>query len=271
MDIFKQNRGSILLLAMMVMAGIVTVSLGTATLVISEIQQSLKLDQAVVAYYAAESGVERSLFQARKKTFNPEALSALSKILANNAEYQLVASSTENVLYATLTEDESYQLDLYEPNSFSQLDNPIKSIGLSWDGAASWLEINWSCWNTTGNLGNPRSSYLPRPAGTVYINLYESPSCILYRVRLIARQAAANNIQIRAYNELDPAAICGNPPTACQASIPSRVRIKGIGQYPAGSDKASRQAILVTMPQKSPIYGLYDYVIFSDEEIKKEN
>ena len=71
MNLFKNNQGSILLLAMLVMAGVVTVSLGTTTLIIAEIQQSVKLDQSVVAYYAAESGVERSLFQARKKQFEP--------------------------------------------------------------------------------------------------------------------------------------------------------------------------------------------------------
>ena len=271
MNLFKNNQGSILLLAMLVMAGVVTVSLGTTTLIIAEIQQSVKLDQSVVAYYAAESGVERSLFQARKKQFEPEVLSGLEKTLDNEANYQIVASSTEEVLYATLAEDESYQFDLYEPNSFNQLTNPIQAIGLSWDGLSSWLEVNWSCWDTNGNLGNPRSSYNARPAGTIYLNLYESPACILYRVRLIARQAAANNIQIRAYSEVDPVARCGNPPNSCQSPIPARVRIKGVGQYPGDSDQASRQAILVSLPQRSPIYGLYDYVLFSDEEIKKEN
>ena len=271
MKILKQQSGTVLLLAMLVMASVVTVSVGTTTLIISEIQQSVKLDQSIIAYYAAESGVERSLFEARQKEFDPVALNVLTKTLDNNSDFQLVASSTEDVLYTTLIEDDSYQFDLYDPNSFDQLENPIKAIGLSWDGEASWLDVNWTCWNTTGNLGEPKSATYARQVGTVYINLYESPSCILYRVRLIARHADANNIQIKAYSELDPVATCGNPPTSCQSAIPARVRVKGVGRFPAGSDQASRQAILVTMPQKSPLYGLYDYVLFSEDDIKKEN
>lgn len=265
------NKGAVLLLALLVMAGVLTVSLGTANLIISEVKQSLQLDRAIVAFYAADSGVERALYQARKRGFDAETFNQITSELDNNASYQLIAADTEDVLYATLLEDESYQVDLYEPRSLALLDNPIKSIGLSWSSPASWLEISWACWGQAGILGETKSAYHSQGESPVYLNLYDASNCSLYRVRLIARNGAASNIQIRAYSELDPLASCGNPPTSCQVPLPARVQIKSIGQYPASSDKSSRQAILVTMPERSPVFGLYDYVMYSEEEIKKEN
>ncbi len=271
MKINLNKKGTVLLLALLVMAGVVTVSLGTANLIISEVKQSLQLDQAIIAFYAADSGVERGLYQSRKQNFDVTLFNQITSTFDNNASYQLIAADTEDVLYTTLLEDESYQVDLYDPHSLTLLENPIKSIGLSWSGTTSWLEIAWACWGQIGNLGETKSAYYSQGESPVYLNLYSASNCSLYRVRIIARHGAANNIQVRAYSELDPLASCGNPPTSCQVPLPARVQIKGLGQYPANSDQASRQAILVTMPERSPLYGLYDYVVYSEEEIKKEN
>lgn len=262
-------RGSALLLAMLVMAAILTVSTATSTLVLNEIQQSLFLDHSIVAFYGAESGLERGLFEARKKDFDEVALNNLTADLPNQASYRLLAEGSEDIIYASLSPDDSFQLDLYDPNSLSALINPIRSIRLSWEGAGSWLEVKWTPWTTAGILDNPQGVYLSQVSSPVIIPLYNS-SAYLYRMRLIARKAAVANLEITAYNLIDPVAAC-QPLTTCQVPIPGRVAIKAIGEYPAGSANASRQALSATMPIKSPLSGLYDYVLYSEAEIKKEN
>jgi len=262
-------EGSALLLAMLVMASILTVSVATSTLVINEVQQSMLLDKSIVAFYGAESGVERGLFQVRHKNFNPADLSNATKTLSNNASYQLAASNTEEAIYGSLIADESYQLDLYNPDSFEALANPIKAVRLAWDGAGSWLEIKWTPWTTAGVLDDPKMVYLSQASSPAIVQLYDS-SAYLYRMRLIARAAGIANLAITAYNNVDPVANCV-PLASCQVPIPGRVSIKGIGVYPANSINAANQAILVTMPIKSPLSGLYDYVLYSEEDVKKEN
>lgn len=265
----KPQTGSALLLAMLVLSAVLVASSATSNLVLTEARQSFLLDRAVVAFYGAESGVERALYQARRKEYGAADLNNLSGSLPNNAEYLLIAENSEDALYPAISENESFQLDLYDPGSFNELANPIKAVKLEWAGeAGSWLEVNWTAWSTSGNLDNPQSRYLS--VGSHIIQLYDA-TAYLYRMRLIARKADVNNLQITAYSNIDPDANCLPPDPPCQVPIPGRLAIKGIGEYPSNSSQASQQALLITMPVKSPLSGLYDYVLYSEEEIKKEN
>ncbi|MFA6304448.1 MAG: hypothetical protein WCV73_01270 [Patescibacteria group bacterium] len=266
---FTQS-GSALLLAMLIMSSVVTASVATSRLVLNEVLQSVQLDKAVVAFYAAESGIERGLYQARKQDFDAAVFGQISSTLPNESSYQLVAKDNENVLYASLLADESYQVDLFDPGSLNGLTNSIKSLGISWEGVGSWLEIKWTPWTTSGTLDTPKSVYISQVSSPYYLQLYNS-TAYLYRVRIIARNAAATNIAITAYSNVDPVANCQAPNPACQVVLPARIVLKSLGEYPVGSLSASRQAILATMPQKSPLSGLYDYVLYSEAEIKKEN
>jgi len=270
---FGVQTGNTLLLAMLIMSGIIAVSTATSRLILNEFLQSVQLDKATVAFYAAEAGVEKSLFEIRKKDFNPADISA-SRLLSNQASYELVTKETENVLYTSLDQDETYQLDLFDSDSLQALSTPIRSLRVSWEGAGSYLEVSWRAWKTDGSIGQSGSlytggAYVSQASSPYYFQLYDS-NVYLYRVRIIARGAQANNIAITAYSNLNPSANC-QPLTSCQVAIPGRISIKAIGEYPDGSPAASRQAILTTMPQSSPLAGLYDYVLFSEEEIKKEN
>lgn len=244
---------------MLIMASIVTASAATSRLVINEVLQSVQLDRSVVAFYAAEAGVERGLYQARHNGFDATAFNQLTDDLPNNSSYQLAAADTENALYASLNQDDSYQVDLFDASGLSALANPIKSLRISWTGPGSWLEIKWTAWTTGGVIDNPQSVYISQVSSPYAVQLNDS-TVYLYRVRVIARDAPASNIQITAYDNL-----------GVQVAIPGRISIKGLGKYPVGSAQASAQAILVTMPQQSPVAGLYDYVLYSEEDIKKEN
>ena len=268
-SVINNLRGVTLLLGMLIMASILTVSLATSQLVINEIQQSAQLDKAIVAFYAAESGIERGLYQARQEDFDPTVFNQLSQTLANSAAYQLIASDTEEALYANLNEDESYQVDLYNPNSLDALTNPVKSLRIQWQGVGSWLEISWSDWTSAGTIENHQSVYISQVSSPYFLSLYDA-NVHLYRVRLIARQAPVTNLQINAYDNVNPPANCA-PISVCQTVIPARVSLKSVGEYPEGNARASRQAIQVTMPEKSPVAGLYDYVLYSEAPVQKEN
>ncbi|MBU1037034.1 pilus assembly PilX N-terminal domain-containing protein [Patescibacteria group bacterium] len=314
---YKKESGAILILALLIMSVVITVSLGASLLVISETKQSRQLDQSVMAYYAAESGVERALYQVRKQDFDREEFNQMNEQLSNNSSYRLVAKDTENVVYATIAMNESYQLDLYNPHSLDQLEDSIKSLAISWDHEA-WLEINWICWSTSGELGETQSLYYSPAESMAIVPLYQT-GCSLYRVRMIPRKFDnpsfdSTNIEITAYSLLDPT-ICedgpgsggggipgggggipgggGDPPggaglpiipghggvpgggedppfaVICRSSLPARIQIKGLGKFPANTDEASRQAILVSMPRRSPAARFFDYVIFSESDVEK--
>jgi hypothetical protein len=49
-----------------------------------------------------------------------------------------------------------------------------------------------------------------------------------------------------------------------QVAIPARIVLNSTGKY-----STVRQAIRVTMPRRSPMSGLYDYVLFSECSLVK--
>lgn len=61
------NSGMILVLTMMMIAVFLSIALGFSVLIISDINKARAIDNSVVAYYAADSGLEESLYLFRKQ------------------------------------------------------------------------------------------------------------------------------------------------------------------------------------------------------------
>ena len=62
----KNNQGSILLLALLIMSGSVVTGLVVGTIVLNEVRQSRNIDDAITSYYVAESGIEQGVYLYRK-------------------------------------------------------------------------------------------------------------------------------------------------------------------------------------------------------------
>lgn len=65
-NISKNNKGSAIFLVVLLLAGVLTVSLGAASLIVSGIAQGRTQTYSTKAYFAAEAGVERVLWEVRK-------------------------------------------------------------------------------------------------------------------------------------------------------------------------------------------------------------
>ncbi|MBU1131356.1 hypothetical protein KJ840_04440 [Patescibacteria group bacterium] len=274
---FKTSTtGGVLLLSLMVMTGIITISFATGTLIMSEIQQSSQLDRAMVAYYAAESAVEKGLYQVRQRDIHPSSFNLTEVLLDNNAEYKIIAQDTEPVIYKTLAQDEILELDLYTPHSLTPFETPIKSLIVNWSAeAGSWLEVRWVPWTIAGELTPGTDQGIKISLDNLiedlgYVINLGSGDTYLYNVRMTARYAPITYLEIVAYDTIDPQndERC-DPLGLCAVGIAGRVKIKGLGAFPADSSQPSKQAILVTMPEVAPLSGLYDYVLFSEAPIVK--
>lgn len=68
--LIKNNKGSALLITMMVLAGALTAALGAANLVTPGIVMGRTQTQSTKAFFAAEAGAERALWKLRKDGFN---------------------------------------------------------------------------------------------------------------------------------------------------------------------------------------------------------
>jgi len=65
-NLISQQGAISILLAVLLLAELSVIGLGMATLTIEQIRMSGQVGQSVVAYYAAESGAERCLYDVRK-------------------------------------------------------------------------------------------------------------------------------------------------------------------------------------------------------------
>ena len=69
-NIIKNKRGTALFLALMILSGALIASLGAASLIVSSVKQAQTQVYSTNAYYAAEAGAERVLWEIRKNGAN---------------------------------------------------------------------------------------------------------------------------------------------------------------------------------------------------------
>ena len=63
---FQKQDGVILVLSLMIMTMLLSIAFGFGVFILSDLHQAREIDNSVVAYYAADSGIERTLFLFRK-------------------------------------------------------------------------------------------------------------------------------------------------------------------------------------------------------------
>ncbi len=116
-NLFKDNRGTVLLMTMLILISMLTVVLGAANLVMSGIKMSGAQERSTMAYFAAEAGAERILWEIRQNDFDvngcnigdyvdfgPPAICDSSKHnypLSNNALYSVVYSLDSPVTFTS--------------------------------------------------------------------------------------------------------------------------------------------------------------------------
>lgn len=62
----KIKRGSSLLLTLLILTAILTIGFGISSLLLVELKMSRNIPESLRAYYGAETGIERALYEARK-------------------------------------------------------------------------------------------------------------------------------------------------------------------------------------------------------------
>ncbi|MBU4331509.1 hypothetical protein KKD19_03565 [Patescibacteria group bacterium] len=260
---FEQKPGTILLLSLLILTGILLTSGIIATIVLQHLQMSRNIDNSILAFYAAEAGIEQGLYTLRKigGTINDV---KKTETLGNGASYDTDNAETalsENVIKIGIPKNQTFQINLYNPDN-SLLDSGIRSIVLYEVGGSGfeWAEVSWVTWDSTGDWGAHQAkthifshSQLTSGSG-VPVNL--SGIAYAYRVRIKALYDDLEDLEIRAYSGADGG--------GSQVPIPGRVVIKSVGEY-----GTSKQALKVSYSSEAPIYGLYDYVIFSEESLIK--
>lgn len=90
-----QEKGVAILLSILILAAILTIALGVSNLMIGEIKMSREAPKSLMAYYAAEAGIERVLYDHRKGVGASD-IDECSVELGNGSSYGIDFKETGN-------------------------------------------------------------------------------------------------------------------------------------------------------------------------------
>lgn len=259
-DNFQKQRGNVLIYALLTMAAILSTSIVVSNLIQNSIKETSFVSSAAAAYYAAESGLEKALFDIRKQDVLPKNGDCG---VSSDCELTVDDESTAE-LDLELKKDQTIQFDLFDFENNS-LSSKSESMGLAWTGADSWLEVTLTSWDI-GSVIDWQKSVVPFTKEDLNVQkyLYSQGSAINnalsanknYRVRVKALYGDANDLKIKLFNTDN---LLGQ-----QLTFPNFLKIKAIG-----GDRNSTQTVTVEMPRFTPLAGLFDYVIFSEDKLVK--
>jgi Tfp pilus assembly protein PilX len=249
----QDERGTILLFALMIMSSVIVTVSGMTAVILSALQQARAVDNAIVAYYAAESGVEDAVYTLRRDGTMPSTQTT-AQPLTNTATWTRAVTPSEPVVYAgTLPQDSFVEIAMYDPDQPTNATN-IASVEVSWSDSCSGctiVEASMVDWDSGAAIvWNPYPAVYKFTGGSATLSAAAGK---LYRLRLMARKAEIENVQVRAFDSSHAA-----------LNVPGRVRIESTGSF-----GQVQQRLTVTMPRQVPLSGLYDFVVFSECSLVK--
>jgi len=280
------QSGVVLLLALL----IVSVVLGSAgvlsNLVIRSIQQTRLIDQSMQAFYGAESGAERALYQVRRREAIPDCavLTSGSVCQANGAcslDPDVACITTTNGTLALgtgwnanatnemstevlLKRGGSFQLDLFNPYQASAaninqvvLDNDVPNLSLyaEFTNVTNILNVGLSnCQNQPPVF----KGFIQTPAAIGSLDGKSILAQCSYSFRLnypLDSSGEQSLITIMVFNQ----------DSDTQLPIPSRLTITTSAVF-----GKSYQSLTIKTPVRPPVSGLYDFVLFSEQPVVKQ-
>ncbi|MFH1226194.1 MAG: hypothetical protein V1684_02845 [bacterium] len=264
----NDNRGTVLLVTLLIIFSIVATTVGMAFIVINEIQQSRDVDYSVIAYYAAEAGVEQGLFLLRKSGMaihDLEIGESERVILDNGASWVRPVENGEPQIFGAIERDATLSVDLYDADSLSE-DPEIGSIKIDGYDDTAWLETTLVEWPVGSGLtwGNQLQQ-------TVYKSIHSFVPGEDICVTNPPQTGYAYRLRIKAlYDDVeDPLIVTVWGDDQCSTGnkdILGRIVITGIGSY-----SHSLQAVKVSLPRYSPLSSVFDYIVFSEESLSKSD
>lgn len=299
------QRGAVLLLSVLILASLTAVAGGVAALLYTDLRSNRNVDEGIQAYYQAESGLESGLNVVRLNRntgvcssgatvncqvdndctpptrgacqfhkFSRTVTDDIPLVPLLGTASRVTATKTSRLAISQLLKDQSVQLNIFDPDNFVN-DTGIHYI--SFTGTTTnnaWLEVTWSGWDINGTFfdqttkelisgcgfdSNPISPIQPfcGSGGPQKISLRApNQDLIAFQIRVKAILGDVSNITVDAYKS-DVVTKISLPPSHITLKSTSAV-----GQ--------AQTALSAVVPWRLPASGLFDFVLFSEETIKKE-
>ncbi len=262
----RSDHGSILPLALIMTTMILLAGIGIGTVVLQGSKRAVENDHSVLAYYFADSGIERQLYEVRKKDATTGQLSALDAQYPGQGSWTFFggyATTTEKT-FSTVATSSFGVVDLFNPDNVQAAG--VARLDLSWSngpdcaalGTSAQVEAGYADFDLTSGV-LPQAYTVCRqglsPPDANCVNSGQTMTLLLdpsknYRVRIHALGCTAKDLIAKTYSDSG-----GSIPKA----FPGDVTLSAEGTY-----QNATQKIRVVMPKSNVLSGVFSYVIFSE-------
>lgn len=259
-DFFDQ-QGSALLLTILMVSLLLITSVAIIDLVLSDFRKTSGIAQSSAAFYAGESGLEEAIFRIRKLRETPESLHETVGELENKSAWTLDTDDKKMELNFALPKQNTSQVDIFDAEYLSKYLG-AGAVELSWKGGSSsskiestvvsWpvaTEISWQADPLLGsNILIEKKIF---SGGQAVVELLSGMSHRV-RIRSLNDDLASVRLAIRSVSgEALP--------------LPNYVVIRSLG-----SNGKTVQSVTAEFPRFLPQSGVFDFVIFSSEDLIKQ-
>jgi len=268
------QQGNVLLLSLLIMSGLVVGGVILGSVVVSQLKQSRQLDNAIVAYYAAESGAEYALLYWRdtrcQDCTEPLQNENCLEQQTSGIGWMCTHNQTDNIVKAnfSLTPMQVEQIPLYLPED-PATPAEVTSLRVNWQDKTSnavepWLEISLVGWPASGLVSYDDQKEIVRRVYKCLRPDSSKPDCssitmtdfdvdYSYIVRLRALYEEAANVQVRFFNGTD------------DVDLENYIRSVDF----TGVFQGTKQSLRVQFPLVTPAAAMFDFVLFSEESLYK--
>lgn len=233
----KQPRGVLLLLALVIMAVMVTTGLILGTIIVREVRLSALADKGITALYAAETAGEEAIYRVYKLGEDPTTLS-VSGNFSNGATWGRETKITDRrFIFDLLPENATGEVNIYNNVNLDEAAG-VESFSIDWTSGQD-LEVTLMEWDGSAlsEISSAPYTCSGAPCNPIVINTPTSNRA--YQVLLTATGAPITDLIVNVYlND-------GGSGDPVQVDIP--VTVIATGTY-----QGSRQAIRLRVPTPAP-------------------
>jgi hypothetical protein len=254
-------RGNILPLAMVITAAILLSGLGLGIIVLDSLRRTSDVDQSMVAYYAADAGVEKQLYELRKNNARVADLGTLTLDYGNGSSWRALPSgflATTAKIFPRVNRGDFQFVDLFDPDNIGAAGG-VGRVDWSWTpdpascgGGPNAVELGYAQWLTGGAVlpGEFKIDHGLSSPTTVILDPTKA-----YRLRLRPTDCDVLNLRV----EVSPTA------TYAPMPFPGDITLGAEGKF-----QRATQNISVQIPRQDILSGVFSYVIFSECTLIKD-
>ena len=275
----NNQQGVVLVMALMILTVVLVSTLILSRILLNEIKMSLNLNNAMVAFYSAESGVEKSLYYIKysRQENDFAKFSALDNTGAN--DYDLLDGQEVTIVTATTTASSFYQYNITtsSPAHVNIIDPAGDISDIDWGDFTGVNEyrVHWQLEDCFPD----KTSHRLEVTAASFANNFSDPKVETHVIicncdygsdqcsdAVILFNAFGNRFYRFSFRPLDSTVRrLSLDINDGDTGIWSEAEVETYGNY-----KNSQYYLKVHLPSLSPVSDIFDYVIFSEEKLIKD-